>query len=56
MLSECTTNDPHFFVISTNRTCRAKGSTGVYRPWTEIWNGTVEWKMEWNGECTIIAN
>ena len=29
---------------------------GVSNPWTEIWNGTVEWKMEWNGVCTIIAN
>ena len=24
--------------------------TGVSNHWTGIWNGTVEWKMEWNGE------
>ena len=24
-----------------------QGSMGV-SPWTEIWNGTVEWKMEWS--------
>ena len=29
---------------------------GVSNPWTEIWTGTVKWKMEWNGVCTIIAN
>ena len=22
--------------------------------WTGIWNGTVEWKIEWNGECTKL--
>ena len=24
---------------------------GVSNRWNGIWNGTVEWKMEWNGEC-----
>ena len=24
----------------------------VSNPWTGIWNETVIWKMEWNGECT----
>ena len=24
---------------------------GVSNCWNGIWNGTVEWKMEWNGEC-----
>ena len=27
---------------------------GVSNRWTGIWNGTVEWKMEWNGECTQL--
>ena len=22
--------------------------------WTGIWNGTVKWKMERNGECTLL--
>jgi len=22
--------------------------------WTGIWNGTVEWEMERNGECTLL--
>ena len=22
--------------------------------WTGLWNGTVEWKMEWNGECAQL--
>ena len=25
---------------------------GVSNRWNGIWNRTVEWKMEWNGECT----
>ena len=24
---------------------------GVSNRWNGIWNGTVEWKMEWSGEC-----
>ena len=28
--------------------------TGVSNRWTGIWNGTVEWKMEWNDECTQL--
>ena len=24
---------------------------GVSNRWNGIWNGTVEWKMEWNGKC-----
>ena len=27
---------------------------GVSNCWIGIWNGTVEWKMEWNGECTQL--
>ena len=27
-------------------------SEGVSNHWNGIWNGTVEWKMEWNGECS----
>ena len=25
---------------------------GVSNHWNGIWNGTVEWKMEWNGQCS----
>ena len=25
---------------------------GVSNHWNGIWNEMVEWKMEWNGECT----
>ena len=28
---------------------------GVSNRWTGIWNGTVERKMEWNGECTQLV-
>ena len=24
---------------------------GVCNHWTGMWNGTMEWKMEWNGRC-----
>ena len=27
---------------------------GVSNWCTAIWNGTMEWKMEWNGECTQL--
>ena len=27
---------------------------GVSNHWTEIWNGTIEWKMEWNSECAQL--
>ena len=26
---------------------------GVSNRWNAIWNGMVEWKMEWNGECQL---
>ena len=27
---------------------------GVSNRWSGIWNGAVEWKMEWNSECTQL--
>ena len=27
-------------------------TVNVSNQWTGIWNGTVEWKMEWNSEHT----
>ena len=27
---------------------------GVSNRWTGIWNGTVEWKMEWNSDHTQL--
>ena len=27
---------------------------GVSNRWSDIWNGTAEWKMEWNGEYTQL--
>ena len=27
---------------------------GVSNHWTGIWNETMEWKMEWNSECTQL--
>ena len=41
-------------VAHTNKISAADPSFGVGIPnrWNGIWNGMVEWKMEWNGECT----
>ena len=48
--SMCTTNEPHFFVMSTYQTCRGQGSMGVslipgleygMKQWNEKWNGMV---------------
>ena len=38
--------DSRLVIVVSNR--------GASNRWTEIWNGTVEWKMEWNGKCTQI--
>ena len=27
---------------------------GVSNHWTGIWNGMMEWKMDWNGECSQL--
>ena len=27
---------------------------GVSNRWTGIWNGTMEWKMEWNNKLTKL--
>ena len=27
---------------------------GISNRWTGVWNGMVEWKMKWNGECTQL--
>ena len=31
-----------------------QGSTGVSNRWTTLWNGIMEWKIEWNGEYTQL--
>ena len=33
-------------------TVKIPSKTGVSNHWNGIWIGTVEWKMEWNDECT----
>ena len=42
--------------VATSCKCESKDgfSWGVSNRWIGIWNGTVEWKMEWN--YTIIVN
>ena len=27
---------------------------GVSNRWTGIWSGTMEWRIEWNSECTQL--
>ena len=39
------------FVFPNRGGCSACLKRGVSNRWNGIWNGTVEWKMEWNGEC-----
>ena len=38
--------------ISHRRSFMSNCGMGVSNCCNGIWNGTVEWKMEWNGECS----
>ena len=39
-------------LVETGEAVQCMSSWGVSNHWNEIWNGMVEWKMEWNGECS----
>ena len=46
-------NSRFLLSVVENVLARLKENWCVSNRWTGIWNGTVEWKMEWNGECTL---
>ena len=42
-------SDMNYYIIDSVTTTAV---LGVSSHWTGIWNGTVEWKMEWKSYCT----
>ena len=42
-------SDMNYYIIESVTTTAV---LGISNHWTGIWNGTVEWKMEWNSFCT----